>query len=515
MLSVIPMYTGYVLCLSEAKGVLTRARYVSVKPYSTGVQITFSVGQVAAAKIKLLKKPWYHITRALHKYLKCLKFQLKSFQVLFDTGLSEGHDLAPKPGDVNPVALRDLLAICDISKPEDAMTLISSLAFQNPKAFEPFRIRPAPYTKAVWKILKAYIPQASILYGLRDFHSFVAEQVQSVRVMKRSYERSVTNALYLGRLILCFLDIMICIDYHRRPCNSATDTVMMEKYKELRDSAGRCTEYLNEFGTNLKMLITKYTNAQNVRRYCVFQDINVAEVLKFVTAPKLRRRSSMLVGTAHCGKTHFTQALGALFDAGSLNLNSSHARDFEIGCCYNRRLVLVDDVNAFGFQNLGAMMSILDGSKGVCNQKYTKITEGVIFPPTLLTANDQNKQITDNYEPDQRNINADSKRLTVILSRINVVYTRRQLTPTHLTNFAYGSLDVLAHITKLSLSPCQHDENRDGCLHCILKMAFDDVQVEGGYTTSVTLHTENKCLDDVTLQFQDASRSTLLNWSTK
>ena len=403
-------------------------------------------------------------------------------ELLFDTGLREEHDLAPKPGDINPIALCDLLAVCDISKMEDAMTLISSLAFQNPKSLQPFRIRPAPYTKAVWKVFKSYIPQATLLYGLRDFHAYVSEQVQSVRVMKRSYERSVTNALYLGRLMFCFIDIMMCIDYNRRAPHSSVGTPCFKSYMEMRDTIGSFSSFAHEFAELINTIVTKYTKAANVHRYCAYKSINLRKLLSFIVAPKLRKRSAMLVGTAHCGKTHFTQALGVLFDAGALNLNSQHQRDFEIGVCYNRRLVLIDDINSFGFQILGSTMSLLDGSRGICNQKYTKISEGVIFPPTLITANDQNRQVSDNHERDHAKITADSKRLTVILSRINITYLQKQLTPSDLRRFAYGSLDVLAYITTLALKPCMahSSEMADECLHCIFKQAYDDDKVEGG-----------------------------------
>ena len=226
----------------------------------------------------------------------------------------------------------------------------------------------------------------------------------------------------------------------------------------------------------------------------------------------------MLVGTAHCGKTHFTQAIGALFDSGALNLNSQHQRDFEIGCCYNRRLVLIDDINAFGFQILGSSMSLLDGSKGICNQKYTKISEGVVFPPTLITANDQNRAISSNHQRDHSKIDTDSARLTVILSRIDITYLEKQLRRADIEQFAYGSLDMLAYITLLAMKPCDgthRAEAANECLYCIFKGAYDDTKVEGGFTTSLTLHTENRNLDDVTLQFQDASRSATLCWNLR
>ena len=114
---------------------LTRARHVALKPYNSGVKVVFSIGQITGSKRKDITDLCYNVTRATYKYLKCLKFPVKSFEVSYDIGLSEGHDLATKPGDIDPIALRDLLAICDISKTEDAMTLISSLASQNPKDF--------------------------------------------------------------------------------------------------------------------------------------------------------------------------------------------------------------------------------------------------------------------------------------------------------------------------------------------------------------------------------------------
>ena len=139
--------------------------------------------------------------------------------------------------------------------------------------------------------------------------------------------------------------------------------------------------------------------------------------------PVMRRQVVFLLGPPHTGKTHLAEAIMEVMQGLTLSLNNHNAScDFEIAPCYKWRLCVVNYIEYSGLNILHNRMHLVNGSKGMCNQKNKDVIENVTFPPMIITGNDINDLISRNREMDN-----EPSRMQILFNRIHIVDIRQPL----------------------------------------------------------------------------------------
>ena len=205
-----------------------------------------------------------------------------------------------------------------------------------------------------------------------------------------------------------------------------------------------------------------------------------------------------------------------MFQGTALSLNNRGGGcDFEIAPCYKRRLCVVDDIEYSGLNILHNRMHLVNGSRGACNEKNKEVLENMIFPPMIITGNDNSGIVSNNRE-----MAADPTRLQILFSRMLMLDINKPL-PKNMDSLKFFGADILADVAIRMISSFEEHicADSDKCLKCNFCLCFEEKRSHDDgplqFNTTVALKTvaEKLSSQNVVLKFKDMGRSESLMWN--
>ena len=477
----------------------------------------FKIGKVAAKRCKWTAHcGWYWITEACFTYLRCHKFT----DTVYDNGLPY---LAAKysPADVSVQAFHHLVRTLDCMDAGKIIALMQCLAADDPTSGKsPFQVHPIPYTALERNVLDEYRPQAFIIANMRDCERFITQQLHTVRLTRRAVREHISNAKYMCHLIMALIDALFMLTAGSRTLQQKElfkiSSERWELYKVTRDSDD-AEDFITNFGRQAIVLLYYFTGAGNVQQYYKKNRIKPNMLFKRLIFPVMRKQVVFLLGKPHTGKTHFAECIMDVFQGTALSLNNRGGScDFEIAPCYKRRLCVVDDIEYSGLNILHNRMHLVNGSRGACNEKNKDVLENMIFPPLVITGNDNQNIVSKNRAMPAE----EPSRLQILFSRMLIIDVESPL-PQRMDKLKFASADILADLAIRLIASfenhCCVEPQR--CMKCYFCFCFEERRVrEDGpltFNSTVPLCTVAEKLhsQDVVLKFVDMGRSESLIWN--